>query len=295
MLESQQGTIQRIEWELLQAKTDANNLRTLLTRKQKPRSQSPKSGKARPRSASNGVDSEDDYIIDADADEEDASIELFDADKAANSRDKCPPRPVREQSRRIRRTCSAVSMDLNAAQKQALDRRLKLEEERNEEIVRAANQEYSQNEGVRTGTYLKDTEFYMGLDAYNGMPVAAGELELFKMMEFEFCGGENADDMFTTFNYGGLETTLRLEWLYVVDPERGEQELARLGLSEYPGLVPMKDHDGALFPKRDNGRPRPLESFVTHEMAERAKLRKAEVVGLRLHTGPSYMHIVRFE
>ena len=113
--------------------------------------------------------------------------------------------------------------------------------------------------------------------------------------EFEFCGGGDADDVFTTFNYGGLETTLRLEWLYVVDPERGKQELARLGLSEYPGLVPMKTHDGGLFPKRDNGRQRPLESFVTHEMAERAKLRKAEVVGLRLHTGPSYMHIVRFE
>ena len=48
------------------------------------------------------------------------------------------------------------------------------------------------------------------------MPVAAGEVDFFKKMEQEFCGVEDADVEFETYNYGGLRTTLRQEWEYVV-------------------------------------------------------------------------------
>jgi hypothetical protein len=48
------------------------------------------------------------------------------------------------------------------------------------------------------------------------MPVAAGEVDFLRMMEHEFCGVEDADTEFETYNYGGLRTTLRQEWEYVV-------------------------------------------------------------------------------
>jgi hypothetical protein len=51
---------------------------------------------------------------------------------------------------------------------------------------------------------------------YNGMPVAAGELDFFKLMEYEFCGVDNADEEFVTFNYGGIRTTLRQEWVRIL-------------------------------------------------------------------------------
>ena len=108
------------------------------------------------------------------------------------------------------------------------------------------------------------------------MPVAAGELDFFKMMEYEFCGGEDADVEFVTYNYGGLRTTLRQEWEYVVNPQANK---------EYAGLRPHLDQNHKPFPKRDNGHVHKLEEFLDHAVCKRAGLRKSEVIGLRLQTG----------
>jgi len=297
MLESQQETIQSLYEGLHEAKKEADNLREALARRQQnSRSHSPQSGKAsRPVSAGTGAASEeDDYIIDVDAEEEDTSIELFESTKIGRSNESTSSER-QGSSGSTRRSSSeemiAASTSMPHSRTPSFFKRTKQEQENNEAIVRVANEEYAQHEGVRVGAYLQDIEFYQGLDSYNGMPVAAGELELFKMMEGEFCGGDDADTLFTTWNYGGLQTTLRLEWLYVVDPERGQQELSRMGLKEYAGFSPKQDQDGKPYPQRDGGSQRPLGSFVTHDMARKAKLRKAEVVGLRLHTGPAYMKI----
>ena len=164
-------------------------------------------------------------------------------------------------------------------------RRKKIETDakRDEEIVNAANDEYAIIEGTRGLFQSAATDdFYQGLDGYNGMPIAVGEVDLFKMMEHEFCFSEGADEVFQTYNFGGLETTLRQEWEYAVTPDKKKR---------YPGQEPKKDKHGKPYPKRDDGEYRPLEFFLSQDIAKKAGLRRVEIIGLRLHTGPCYMLI----
>jgi hypothetical protein len=60
---------------------------------------------------------------------------------------------------------------------------------------------------------------------------------------------------------------------------------------DYPGLKPKLDECKKEYASRDVGCAKDLTKFLEDEMAKRAGLRKAEVIALRLHTGPVYMHL----
>jgi hypothetical protein len=100
-------------------------------------------------------------------------------------------------------------------------------------------------------------------------------------MEAEHCRRANADTQFTTTNYK-VTTTPREEWEFVVSPVAGK---------EYPHTP----KDKAKWPagcgwQGEAGREaEPLETFMKMEEVKRAGLKKEEVVGLRLYTGPTFI------
>lgn len=56
-------------------------------------------------------------------------------------------------------------------------------------------------------------------------------------------------------------------------------------------MIPKLDQNNKPYAKRDGGRVRELKEYLDHHLAKSAGLRKAEVIALRLHTGPVYMHL----
>ena len=106
-------------------------------------------------------------------------------------------------------------------------------------------------------------DFKKGLDAYLGMP----SFNVKAAMEREHC---NSHDSYTSFhpsNNKELVTWPQMEWDYVVnfDPTK-----------EYPGA---DDREG-----------KPVHFYLTHANAKAAVLTETEVIGLRLYSGPMFMH-----
>ena len=125
------------------------------------------------------------------------------------------------------------------------------------------NSKYSLNEAEATGSeetreavYGKIEEYYRGLIDRIGLP----QTGLMKAMEEEHCRGEDAEEGFTTSNYG-IRTTAKEEWLNVRDPERRQR------LSEGKRII------------------RGIEELREHAMAIKADLREEELISLQLYTG----------
>ena len=152
-----------------------------------------------------------------------------------------------------------------------------------EEGVRKQNKNYRRFRyaagGGFEGIYGSQQDFHEGLHQYNGRPMVYGARKLEAEMRREFL--ECQDDairVIKTTNYGGLETTLTLEWEFVVNP---------LPDRIYPGQFGHTRIDpatGTAFPGR---KPRKIEDFVQEDICRRAKLTRPEVIGLRLYTGAS--------
>ena len=135
--------------------------------------------------------------------------------------------------------------------------------------------------GAKIAIYGDFLHFEMGLDRYYGKAPAGDDDHLFIAMEQEFKGKGRWHDVKTS-NYGGIESDLATEWDFVVQPENISNKLENNAKLNSSGEDPFSK---IPYPKRQ---AQPLEFFLLHPTALNAKLSKAEVVGLRLYTGPSY-------
>jgi hypothetical protein len=133
--------------------------------------------------------------------------------------------------------------------------------------------------GAITATYGKFTHFEMGLDRFYGKAPAGDDDYLFLVMESEFKGRRLE---LKTSNYGGITSNLSFEWDFVVNPDQIRDTLANIASFNSSGVDPVTKIE---YPKRKTV---PLEIFLRHPTAIRAQLTKAELVGLRLYTGPAY-------
>lgn len=120
------------------------------------------------------------------------------------------------------------------------------------------------SQGSAVCTFGDPTLFHRGLDARIGAPDFRVELAI----RAEHCGSADSDDEFRTFNYGGTVTTPKLEYEFVCEPD-----LAR---KDYPGM-------SGPHPRK----PIRLESLRNHKYY--SCLSRAELLALRLFTGPMYM------
>eukprot|EP00286_Rhodomonas_abbreviata_P001294 CAMPEP_0181290074 /NCGR_PEP_ID=MMETSP1101-20121128/1224_1 /TAXON_ID=46948 /ORGANISM="Rhodomonas abbreviata, Strain Caron Lab Isolate" /LENGTH=1392 /DNA_ID=CAMNT_0023394343 /DNA_START=102 /DNA_END=4280 /DNA_ORIENTATION=- len=117
-----------------------------------------------------------------------------------------------------------------------------------------------------TGNFGELKTFFDGLDKHIGLP----NPRILRAMEVEHNHSEDSDDFFVTTNYNGTRTKPSIEWEFALNPDPNV---------EYPGVG-----DG------ESGRvAAPLKSFLDHPFKERAELTDAEVLALRLYTGPMFM------
>ncbi len=162
-------------------------------------------------------------------------------------------------------------------------------------------------DGAYVGRYATLEDFYNGPEALIGTPNPNIE----KGMETEHCFRENAKVEFRTTNYN-IVTYPQLEWEFVVDPKEG---------TEYPHTPSDKSkwkpdkvwsNENPDGWKGDRGRdPIRLEAFLggttgsnglelfspeevtrleeARKEVKRAGLKKPEVLGLRLYTGPLFV------
>ena len=133
--------------------------------------------------------------------------------------------------------------------------------------------------GAMTATYGKYIHFEMGLDRFYGKAPAGDDDYLFLAMESEFKGLQIE---LKTSNYGGITSNLSFEWDFVVNPDQIRDTLENVASFNSSGVDPVTKIE---YPKR---KTEPLEIFLRHPTAIRAQLTKAELVGLRLYTGPAY-------
>lgn len=117
-----------------------------------------------------------------------------------------------------------------------------------------------------TGSFGDLSQFFEGLDKHIGLP----NPRIMKAMEMEHLYCEDSDDYFITTNYNGTRTKPKVEWEFALNPDP---------TVSYPGVG--TGEDGRLA--------EPLKRFLEHPYKIRAALTDAEVLALRLYTGPMFM------
>jgi hypothetical protein len=132
-------------------------------------------------------------------------------------------------------------------------------------------------EGAYVGQFATLSDFHRGPEALIGTP----NPKVMEGMEAEHCRRKNADTEFTTPNYN-VKTNPREEWEFVVSPVAGKA---------YPHTPKNKAQwpDGCGWKGEEGREAGPLEKFMEMTEVKRAGLKKEEVVGLRLYTGPTFI------
>jgi len=153
-----------------------------------------------------------------------------------------------------------------------LERELWAFAENTMQTVRDANGKYAEDPTTYSASYGLEEHFYQGLDEFNGRP-DGDHIE--EQMRREF----NDLTPFTTRNYGGIETNLKKEWEFVVSPKEGEK---------YPGEEGKERGDGSRHPGRQR---RSLDELMGLALTKDSELQRAEVIAVRLYTGPAYMQL----
>lgn len=133
------------------------------------------------------------------------------------------------------------------------------------QTVRDANSKYAEDPKTYSASYGLEEHFYQGLDEFNGRP-DGDNIEAQMKKEFQ------NKEPFTTRNYGGIKTTLQLEWEFVEAPHKEKT---------YPGEQGLPRGDGTFHPGRQR---RPLKHYIDKKITKRAGLLRAEVIAVRLYT-----------
>jgi hypothetical protein len=132
-------------------------------------------------------------------------------------------------------------------------------------------------DGAFVGKFATLDDFYKGPEELIGTP----NPKILPAMEAEHCLRGNSKTSFTSGNYK-LATTPTIEWEFVVTPKAG---------FEYPHTPkdkgswrPGNDWKGACGREAEE-----LELFMAKPQVQISGLLRAEVIGLRLYTGPMFV------
>jgi hypothetical protein len=146
------------------------------------------------------------------------------------------------------------------------------------QTVQRANSHYYQADALkRVGVFGTRDSFFAGLEAVNGRPVVGTDAEVLEQMrrEFDKCADPRIRVIQTT-NYGLVQTDLRTEWEFAECPVAGKV---------YPGQLGHLASSTSITISRT---PIRLTELTRHAVARGARLLRAEVLALRLYTGPAY-------
>ncbi len=138
--------------------------------------------------------------------------------------------------------------------------------------VKEANSKYAEDPRSYSASFGIEEHFYQGLDEFNGRP-DGDNIEAQMKREFQ------KTEPFKTRNYGGISTTLKQEWEFVESPSPDVT---------YPGEVGLPKGDGTFYPSRVRNT---VKHYMDKKISRRAGLLRAEVIAVRLYTGPAYMKL----
>ena len=145
------------------------------------------------------------------------------------------------------------------------------------ELVRQANVRYYQADPAKTlGIYGTRDSFFCGLESMNGRPLVINDDQLWNQIRQEFhdCTDSRVQ-LITTTNNGLVSTNLQTEWEFAAHPIAGKI---------YPGQYGHPDSHGITISRSSAS----LTELMNAAEAQRAQLMRAEVLALRLYTGPAY-------
>eukprot|EP01041_Mallomonas_annulata_P013874 gene13874-29527_t len=130
------------------------------------------------------------------------------------------------------------------------------------------NSKFQISQGAFVGNYGDPSLFLKGLDDRIGLPDFRVDIAI----KNEHCYSTDSQQFFKTFNYGGTETNPAMEYEFVCNPDSSK---------EYPGTI-----QSPSYPHRSI---QAVSFFLNHSTSIRAGLTHAEVVAIRLFSGPMYM------
>eukprot|EP01041_Mallomonas_annulata_P006370 gene6370-12879_t len=130
------------------------------------------------------------------------------------------------------------------------------------------NSKFQVSQGAFIGNYGDPSLFLKGLDDRIGLP----DFRVDSAIKNEHCYHADSQTLFKTFNYGGTESCPATEYEFVCNPDPSK---------EYPGTIPSPSHPHRSIQE--------VSTFLNHPYSIRAGLTRAEVVAIRLFSGPMYM------
>jgi len=147
--------------------------------------------------------------------------------------------------------------------------------------VSALHSKFSQDpnfKGVR-GKFAADELFAAGIDGIVG-PL---DVQYIRAMYNEHCLNAEASKQFTAWNAGHeIKTTPEREWLFVVGRDGLDKSSWKFDVERAEPVV----EEGMMVEGRNAEK---LAALLRSPEVERSKVTVAEVVALRLHTGPMYV------
>jgi len=144
-------------------------------------------------------------------------------------------------------------------------------------IVRSANAKCTHG-GARMMQIGPPHDLFNPIDSFFGRSVinwgTGMDMDVEELMRQEFSDSERPVE---SRKYGGIESTLALEWQFAVEPRADVK---------YPGQVAKVDPvNGQAYPTRI---ARQIEALMKHDVTLRAKLVRSEVIALSLYTGAAH-------
>ena len=144
-------------------------------------------------------------------------------------------------------------------------------------LVRQTNARHYQADPLKKlGIFATKDFFFCRLELMNGRPLVSSEEHLLKRMRQEFydCTDPRVH-LITTKNNGLLSTDLQTEWEFAAGPIAGKV---------YPGQYGHPEGHKLTISRSST----PLTELMQAAEAQGAELMRAEVLALRLYTGPAY-------
>ena len=180
-----------------------------------------------------------------------------------------------------RKAASCLQVEVEAL---LLDGIRKLKAGTDESSALEQNSKFSMDTDADMASFAKLQQFYDGPEKFIGTPNPNAT----EGIRREHCERENADTKLTTPNYK-ITTTPRIEYFFVVDPFGYLDG----GFHGYPHTSMDRSKWSAADKSVCNGEHRRnvvvLGVFTQHPKALDAGLQQAEVIALRLYTGPLYI------
>ena len=140
------------------------------------------------------------------------------------------------------------------------------------ETVSSANSRYADDVQSFKAKLGNINMYEKGFTYFNGKPYPD---DVLAQMEKEFAD----DEEFTTSNYGGITTTLRIEWEFVVQPVEGKV---------YPGEIGLQRGDHTFYPGRNRKHIDSLMKLATRSVVDVLSCRA------RALPGPIYLYAIAF-